>query len=307
MRNWAGFREFCEEWLEIDDYDELDDEAKNAAYETYCSLSEYDDKARERYWIYPFESPQVQQAILAFQEEYGSGREDVYDVTFTRSSPTVTYGINALSAAQARKIANKLFDAPVFRGRLEHDFDNAHGARVISLLTVAPGDTVTLSQEQVHRYLNGIPRPVTMTVTLQRDGFHGYLDWAGEISFDCAPALDALYRVDELPLSYDDLHGSDRWNYGDDLFHQAESMHLCDEWDGPFEAYLEDDYQVYLGARLLSELGSVDAVTSWLSDRCGMDLRQTPRDEVPDEVNETLDAAESLAARVRGDRGDAAR
>lgn len=223
--------------------------------------------------------------------------EGVYDITYSRREPTMTYGIRAMSAAAARAIAAQLFDAPTFRARLERDLDRQSAGRAVSLSAVAPGTDVTLSQGDIDGYLLGGRRHATMSVTLQSIDPRGDASYFGATSFDCASALDALYALDELPLRHEDLHG-DGWRYGDDLFHKAEDMGLTSEWDGPFEAYLEADYQTYLGERLLDELGSLDAVESWLSERSGVDLAQAPEECVPYWINETYEAAASLAGQT---------
>lgn len=73
--------------------------------------------------------------------------------------------------------------------------------------------------------------------------------------FDCAIVLDD-YKLSELPPDADGFdHGF--CNFGDDIYHDAVSYGLVDEWDGPFTFYIVDGiaYDRYIAARVRDEYG----------------------------------------------------
>ena len=102
-----------------------------------------------------------------------------------------------------------------------------------------------------NKYKNSeITRTPVRGRVVKQSWIHDYAVTEGEDTFDCVDALDTFSR-DSLPQHADDLHEEGILNYGDDIFHAAVSLGLTDEWNGPFEFYIDDDeqYQTYLATR----------------------------------------------------------
>lgn len=91
-------------------------------------------------------------------------------------------------------------------------------------------------------------------VTLQR-WVNDYAVPYGETTFNCALALDSL-PLEKLPACADDISDG-ALDFGDDLYNEAVSLDLIEEWDGPYECRIADNdaYDRYLAKRRTGEHG----------------------------------------------------
>lgn len=288
----AKFDEFCE-WLELD-YAIQSDEVKKGIDRIYYDLTEESENGAERHWRWDLNSHIPIRERKAFYESCPEINA-YYNVYFERVE-TATYTIKASSEAEANEIAKKLRSTPAFLTRLNRDFSDDEESRVSyeigSPHVTKPEGHHSLSEATIKSYLKPTGRHATMAVDFQFVE-RGYDVTVETVTFNVAPALDSLYQLANLPVSYENLH-DDPYNYGDDLYLEAVSLGLCKAWDGPFSAYLEYDYQTYLGQRLAEELGSLDKVLDWLNDNCDEDFRQLPEEDWPDYAVETYDAAQEV-------------
>lgn len=79
--------------------------------------------------------------------------------------------------------------------------------------------------------------------------------------FDCEPALDA-FDTGELAEYADDYHDKGILYYGDYIYRECVEQGLCEDWDGPFEFYIDDD----------------DAYRDYYVGRCRADGIEVPED-----------------------------
>lgn len=94
--------------------------------------------------------------------------------------------------------------------------------------------------------------------TLHRQEWEDVTDYCVEVGtteYKCQDALDS-YPLSQLPPCADDIHWKDYLNCGDDLFFTSVMMGLVDDWDGPFDLYVDDEqYERYLDDRVFREYG----------------------------------------------------
>ena len=97
------------------------------------------------------------------------------------------------------------------------------------------------------------PCAVPASVTLQR-WVHDYAVTVDEVEFDCHYALDG-FKLSDLPPYAGWFRDRDWCCHGDELFFESEKIGLVDEWDGPFEFYIDDEdaYEEYMDARVKNE------------------------------------------------------
>jgi hypothetical protein len=140
-------------------------------------------------------------------------------------------------------------EAPVCKAEfLEAEFKDEDYMRGL-LAPYNSGDTSLLSAYERCRKAETRLIPVHARLVRQR-WINDYAITESEETFDCTDALDT-FGVNELPKHADDLHACGALNFGDDIFHAAVRLGVTDEWDGPFELYIDndDEYQRYLQDR----------------------------------------------------------
>ena len=218
-------------------------------------------------------------------------RDGLFDILFTRSE-TMSYTIAAKSEVEAAEIARRLLESDVFKARLHRDLDECDAWREIDVETQEASDLEpSISARQVNAYLDKHPTPPVKADVVFQVWQHDYAIDVRTERWDVSYVLDSIYALDELPTQASGFR-KDEYNCGDDIFRAAEEFYGRPFWDGPFELFVKDGYEVYLGTRLAEELASLEAVLDWFEARSGFDILQMPADEIPDWASATVDASE---------------
>lgn len=113
----------------------------------------------------------------------------------------------------------------------------------------------SIAREYRNNHPNITNQCEVIATLVQQEWVNDYAAATGNVEFEVQDALDK-FDLSELPPYASDLHDKGALAYGDDLFAVSASLGLVEDWDGPFELYINDEqYEWYMDERVLKEYG----------------------------------------------------